>query len=281
MRARPEGSSPLARGLRCLSSARLGSPGIIPARAGFTCIECKVVLGVGDHPRSRGVYRPPDRRFHRPGGSSPLARGLPPRPNGPRRPHRIIPARAGFTFNGSSILRRTRDHPRSRGVYMPYYNKLYLSEGSSPLARGLHPRRPRQQDGRRIIPARAGFTSPSSNLCRLVKDHPRSRGVYTHDALANKMAAGSSPLARGLPSVFLTTRETSRIIPARAGFTMRSSSGRSPGSDHPRSRGVYPRAITRTLSPAGSSPLARGLQRRVEGVPKPLGIIPARAGFTR
>ena len=92
----------------------------------------------------------------------------------------------------------------------------------------------------RIIPARAGFTSRPSR---------RRAGQ-----------AGSSPLARGLPSSPLACYGQVRIIPARAGFTDAGpGQARGPG-DHPRSRGVYDDA------PA----IAPGLH----------GIIPARAGFT-
>ena len=71
-----------------------------------------------------------------------------------------------------------------------------------------------------------------------------------------------------------------RIIPARAGFTSTTRRPSSRGSDHPRSRGVYPdrRFVGRVGE--GSSPLARGLQLRVEPVCEGAGIIPARAGFT-
>ena len=55
---------------------------------------------------------------------------------------------------------------------------------------------------------------------------------------------------------------------------------RSARLDHPRSRGVYPREVGAASLTAGSSPLARGLQRpHVQGVGRQ-GIIPARAGFT-
>ena len=70
-----------------------------------------------------------------------------------------------------------------------------------------------------IIPARAGFTEKMEERLDGVKDHPRSRGVYTLDG--NKIAAlnGSSPLARGLLPVILNRSSLNRIIPARAGFT--------------------------------------------------------------
>ena len=112
--------------------------------------------------------------------------------------------------------------------------------GSSPLARGL--RLDMRQCGVciGIIPARAGFTNSHAPTMSPSPDHPRSRGVYAARALRLAAAAGSSPLARGLP-VGLTLALTacgssplarglpraarvasphSRIIPARAGFTL-------------------------------------------------------------
>ena len=72
-----EGSSPLARGL--LSGLGLASVvlRIIPACAGFTVTAPWVGTRRRDHPRLRGVYARDSRPSRAPGGSSPLARGLP------------------------------------------------------------------------------------------------------------------------------------------------------------------------------------------------------------
>ena len=91
------------------------------------------------------------------------------------------------------------DHPRSRGVYGLMQYTPAWNEGSSPLARGLHAIVLALVVGKRIIPARAGFTEGHT------WEFP-----YGH---------GSSPLARGLhPETNIPAREV-RIIPARAGFT--------------------------------------------------------------
>ena len=92
---------------------------------------------------------------------------------------------------------------------------------------------------------------------------------------------GSSPLARGLRRIHGRIRQGSRIIPARAGFTTSASEPVRAREDHPRSRGVYPRARARIPPFKGSSPLARGLQAWVEEGEVKMGIIPARAGFTQ
>ena len=60
------GSSPLARGLPAAHTVGGMAERIIPARAGFTTTADDAVALTGDHPRSRGVYRPP-RRPARPG----------------------------------------------------------------------------------------------------------------------------------------------------------------------------------------------------------------------
>ena len=254
------GSSPLARGLPVFTLTVLFCSGIIPARAGFT-LGFEIALELfEDHPRSRGVYVPRGPQEGVLAGSSPLARGLHERGPAPRHGLRIIPARAGFTlgrqgeghmlrwiiparagFTGRRPARRVppRDHPRSRGVYGVHVIVLPLTEGSSPLARGL------LADGLRvgcrlgIIPARAGFTH--THYCRLLlgPDHPRSRGVYQDVLIRRYPTSGSSPLARGLPEQHLEQSSRRRIIPARAGFTILRDEDGVISEDHPRSRGVY------------------------------------------
>ena len=91
--------------------------------------------------------------------------------------------------------------------------------GSSPLARGL-PAKPINfiiKTG--IIPARAGFTSPTPCPGPALRDHPRSRGVYERAREVETQVTGSSPLARGLRTHRVSGVDCLRIIPARAGFT--------------------------------------------------------------
>ena len=93
------GSSPLARGLPIEDVQRFAIVRIIPARAGFTTRVALKFPQAPDHPRSRGVYKVVTMLARRHVGSSPLARGLPTRPDCAPQPLRIIPARAGFTFS--------------------------------------------------------------------------------------------------------------------------------------------------------------------------------------
>ena len=135
--------------------------------------------------------------------------------------------------------------------------------------------------GRRIIPARAGFTGPRSSRPAGTQDHPRSRGVYYDVVLIDCPPSGSSPLARGLLESFQHSQTVRRIIPARAGFTASRGPPRRRWPDHPRSRGVYKLLGLTEGKLFGSSPLARGLHDSAHTGACQVGIIPARAGFTR
>ena len=132
-----------------------------------------------------------------------------------------------------------------------------------------------------IIPARAGFTAARSPTRPSGRDHPRSRGVYWDRRQRVPIAQGSSPLARGLPDAVGEQGDLLGIIPARAGFTPDGAASPLFGVDHPRSRGVYAAVRPAGPSTGGSSPLARGLLNRLLHRLSYVGIIPARAGFTR
>ena len=77
----------------------------------------------------------------------------------------INTARAGYTYDIWGVEWRGGDHPRSRGVYPVIMSKCSENRGSSPLARGLPLRASEVLSTVGIIPARAGFTSPSSAAC--------------------------------------------------------------------------------------------------------------------
>ena len=274
------GSSPLARGLRTAIRVAAVIDGIIPARAGFTFKPGGLTAAQRDHPRSRGVYSSPQDPTSPHTGSSPLARGLLTHPLERTLRARIIPARAGFTTVWFEINRPVGDHPRSRGVYYSGQGANARAGGSSPLARGLLLVYGGFGDFSGIIPARAGFTAAGVSRPRLIRDHPRSRGVYPPAIWGGGRSEGSSPLARGLRGLRSGGRFRARIIPARAGFTAYLSGTGSGIEDHPRSRGVYRYDTAVPMIRNGSSPLARGLRLHSGPHVHPAGIIPARAGFT-
>ena len=233
-----------------------------------------------DHPRSRGVYLADGASPSIPLGSSPLARGLRRSWRRSSSGRRIIPARAGFTVRSWRLCRVPPDHPRSRGVYRCAPRRPSSGRGSSPLARGLLHSRAATKRGRRIIPARAGFTPSTHASSTCSSDHPRSRGVYVDSRAAGRSDMGSSPLARGLLFCVWLFRCRDGIIPARAGFTGVCAGRGVVCWDHPRSRGVYWGYWVLFFCVWGSSPLARGLHRRHGAIRRLMRIIPARAGFT-
>ena len=233
------GSSPHTRGLRWRPAARTSRSRIIPAHAGFTGPSCSRAGWGTDHPRTRGVYGAAAGFRPGSGGSSPHTRGLPLLLHHVNRNRRIIPAHAGFTLVQEGDLLVGRDHPRTRGVYIPRASVHARGVGSSPHTRGLHANYCRESSTDRIIPAHAGFTGAFCLRFRGRGDHPRTRGVYPRFPVGPPWPHGSSPHTRGLRS----------WTPA----------GGSSAADHPRTRGVYAPWTMHKLRHRGSSPHTRGL----------------------
>ena len=193
-------------------------------------------------------------------GSSPLARGT--RLLGGRagRAGRFIPARAGNTARLRRPTGRPAVHPRSRGEhYARDYNGTQAA-GSSPLARGTRAGAGISYLSRRFTPARAGNTPSPPSAATSTPVHPRSRGEHDAD--------GGAPLA------------PHRFIPARAGNTGTGRVRSAAGTVHPRSRGEHVVSARGAVTPAGSSPLARGTPRRGGRGGRSDRFIPARAGNT-
>ena len=233
-----------------------------------------------DHPRSRGEYA--GRTGQRPklGGSSPLSRGILSRVTSSRIHSGIIPALAGNTSKSTRPPLLGRDHLRSRGEYVSLPSTPHMIVGSSPLSRGIPVAILSCQVGPRIIPALAGNTLMGSEGAPSRADHPRSRGEYLGDQMAELLPKGSSPLSRGIRQVATQPLRAIRIIPALAGNTGPIPTASTLLRDHPRSRGEYPLGVVISESALGSSPLSRGIPRLVP-VPAALpGIIPALAGNT-
>ena len=157
---------------------------------------------------------------------------------------------------------------------------LELQGGSSPLARGTLSRHRAQLLKLGLIPARAGNTwcSPARLIWRGA--HPRSRGEHTRPMSLNLLSGGSSPLARGTQPRHRLVVEHRGLIPARAGNTLYTSRAGSVVRAHPRSRGEHRSSALQMSSNSGSSPLARGTHRLDRHIPRPKGLIPARAGNT-
>ena len=110
----------------------------------------------------------------------------------------IIPAHAGFTPHRPILCVCGTDHPRTRGVYAFVCKHVERLGGSSPHTRGLLLVPPVPVEGDGIIPAHAGFTFTFGIENRLVRDHPRTRGVYVDNKSNKPEPVGSSPHTRGL-----------------------------------------------------------------------------------
>ena len=257
---RTQGSSPLVRGALVPVRHFHAAHGIIPARAGSTCLQALQRPESQDHPRSCGehVWGPVVRVCDK--GSSPLVRGA--------RSHQqlrcsekgIIPARAGSTECRWQRAARLWDHPRSCGEHPRCPPCGRLPSGSSPLVRGALSTALSSVSRPGIIPARAGSTECRWQRAARLWDHPRSCGEHLEKGSADYWARGSSPLVRGAPHTLSVCRLESRIIPARAGST------------DTMSKRDYPKW--------GSSPLVRGALGNALVDTLEAGIIPARAGST-
>ena len=154
------GSSPLTRGKPVGVKPADLQWRLIPAHAGKTARVSILPSHESAHPRSRGE----NRGFPAPArgsvGSSPLTRGKP--ATKPRRPssRRLIPAHAGKTDDSTARNPGFQAHPRSRGENIMAFSVHSGVQGSSPLTRGKHSRRPDAERRDRLIPAHAGKTLP-------------------------------------------------------------------------------------------------------------------------
>ena len=92
------GSSPLSRGILPYGIPVPFTGRIIPALAGNTSVQFAPITFSSDHPRSRGEYGRHQADCGRPGGSSPLSRGILSPLGGILFFPGIIPALAGNTW---------------------------------------------------------------------------------------------------------------------------------------------------------------------------------------
>ena len=210
---------------------------LIPAHAGKTRRRHAHPRRSQAHPRSRGENEAGDEKGSTFDGSSPLTRGK--RCSGARRSTRpwLIPAHAGKTFGARSWMGISTAHPRSRGENLSISLRNSSKMGSSPLTRGKPQARSNGACHDRLIPAHAGKTAQARGRRECPQAHPRSRGENGTPSTTSRGPNGSSPLTRGKPVTSEPSGDGTRLIPAHAGKTQRSSLTSSPRPAHPRSRG--------------------------------------------
>ena len=106
------------------------------------------------------------------------------------------------------------------------------------------------------------------------------RGEHSKATMYGISSTGSSPHARGTRKELHRSLYDPGIIPACAGNTMTVTGSSSSSGDHPRMRGEHNAEAAANVGTQGSSPHARGTQRRHEFRLLRFGIIPACAGNT-
>ena len=232
------GSSPRVRGKLAYARRRRRPVRIIPARAGQTRPPHTDWLSRPDHPRACGANYLTALIVFIAIGSSPRVRGKPRGLAAGQRGGRIIPARAGQTVWGGQRGASRADHPRACGANSSASAVTVTLPGSSPRVRGKQ-RASRQPDEHvRIIPARAGQTSPCCPHAIGSSDHPRACGANVVVSECHDCVSGSSPRVRGKRDVPVRIRVRARIIPARAGQTITGIMLVVGRADHPRACGA-------------------------------------------
>ena len=177
-RVKRRGSSPPARGTRCVGARQSIAARLIPACAGNTPFARQTASLSAAHPRLRGEHAILDVLRGAGFGSSPPARGTLADTRHPGERHRLIPACAGNTQQLDDAGVAAPAHPRLRGEHRCLVTTMRMSFGSSPPARGT-PRTMRGAIGpSRLIPACAGNTDVWRGQPHPAPAHPRLRGEH-------------------------------------------------------------------------------------------------------
>ena len=215
------GSSPRVRGKLRRAVPMQSGLRIIPARAGQTSRSSVRTSCFPDHPRACGANELMATTLKQFNGSSPRVRGKRLAVADRLLTNRIIPARAGQTKTLLPTFCPHSDHPRACGANCPAGKSRGCVYGSSPRVRGKLGADDLIERGVRIIPARAGQTFLCGGYLGDHADHPRACGANLPPAASMVVAAGSSPRVRGKPLPGDLDKSVVRIIPARAGQTVR------------------------------------------------------------
>ena len=174
-----------------------------------------------DHPRACGANSVSVEPMSFRSGSSPRVRGKRSGLVSVLVGVRIIPARAGQTLCLDFTADDAQDHPRACGANAALFCVLYSCCGSSPRVRGKLGARSGQPAWSRIIPARAGQTRSPVPERQVLTDHPRACGANPSGSTPTPDQDGSSPRVRGKHWLSQMGTHSLRIIPARAGQTVR------------------------------------------------------------
>ena len=209
------------RGAVALAAEDVRHLRIIPARAGSRGTVTSAARAGADHPRACGEQCTGPTSCAACGGSSPRVRGAVVLWHAVSPSLRIIPARAGSSHRASFHPTAFWDHPRACGEQGRTSRARGCRGGSSPRVRGAVHERQRDVAPARIIPARAGSSSFSTAARSMTQDHPRACGEQLHVYLTCEILSGSSPRVRGAVGHSDASYARIRIIPARAGSSLK------------------------------------------------------------
>ena len=274
--------------------------GLIPARAGKTRGKASPLRAQPAHPRAGGENVVRENLCRNPSGSSPRGRGKHSNSGIRRHRLRLIPARAGKTWNHSTTTDTAAAHPRAGGEndltepiieLMPGSSRAggeniadplgkSTARGSSPRGRGKHQALRTGMGRGRLIPARAGKTESNGRAVTHSGAHPRAGGENPASQMKKEPLSGSSPRGRGKPKRLASNGVWSGLIPARAGKTTRSWITVADEGAHPRAGGENLSFRPYLSRLVGSSPRGRGKPTVGGAEVREHGLIPARAGKT-
>ena len=173
-----------------------------------------------------------------------------------------------------------RAHPRAGGENSLSLLRESLTWGSSPRGRGKRPHVHVGVFDHGLIPARAGKTQQNARHNLRTRAHPRAGGENVGDPPGNPGPPGSSPRGRGKRPPRTARPVEARLIPARAGKTVRVSREPSATRAHPRAGGENKFPGERREYGYGSSPRGRGKRSGRARSWLAGRLIPARAGKT-
>ena len=111
--------------------------------------------------------------------------------------------------------------------------------------------------------------------------HPRAGGENQFGHNNGARCSGSSPRGRGKRPVLAQLNRVVRLIPARAGKTVRRTRCRTSSPAHPRAGGENAKSWRAGMATSGSSPRGRGKPEVWSKGSLRWRLIPARAGKTR
>ena len=252
----------------------------IPAQAGNTVEDIGDQRLAAVHPRAGGEHTSTSTSTRSTTGSSPRRRGTPGIGIDQLLKLRFIPAQAGNTAPDRQGPRRRTVHPRAGGEHPRCQVARWGPYGSSPRRRGTPIELAPGVVEHRFIPAQAGNTSSRRSLAWSRPVHPRAGGEHQIRVVYHPRISGSSPRRRGTRPRRPPASARRRFIPAQAGNTSDSMSGRKISPVHPRAGGEHGHDSCPPWTESGSSPRRRGTQLHVTFEEEGARFIPAQAGNT-